>query len=119
MFVELAYTPWIYRLDGAGRRLETHTGLAVVESKRVYLDERGDLLFISEHGPGKLLDTDLPAMIDRFTDADALAAALAHFQPGEVKGLGFRWQGRVLPVETLTRANASVALRFVAKPTPE
>jgi len=58
VYCELAYTPWIYRLDGHNA-VVTHTGLAAREISGIYVDEHGNVLLTSEHGIGLLDDRDI------------------------------------------------------------
>jgi hypothetical protein len=69
VFVELAYTPFIYRATGAAAlALETHTGKPATALTGAWLDESGALVVETEHGVGVVHDRDLdmllPAMID-------------------------------------------------------
>ncbi len=68
VFVTLDYTPWVYFVDGT--RLHTHTGLEVARVDRVCLDENGQLLLRTEHGPGIVCDRDLDAVAHWFCDRD-------------------------------------------------
>ena len=58
VYCELAYTPWIYRLDGHNA-VVTHTDLNAREISGVYVDEHGNVLLTSEHGVGLLDDRDI------------------------------------------------------------
>ena len=61
VYVTLDYTPLVYRIVGAHPlSFETHTGVACAVVQAVWMDEAGDLLLVTEHGPGLLLDRDLP-----------------------------------------------------------
>ena len=69
VFVELAYTPFIYRASGEPiLALETHTGKRATAVSGAWMDENGALVLETEHGVGVVhdhdLDTLLPAMID-------------------------------------------------------
>ena len=69
VFVDLAYTPFVYRATGeALSALETHTGKRATLLSGAWMDEHGALVVETEHGVGVVhdhdLDTLLPAMID-------------------------------------------------------
>ncbi|MCZ4305326.1 DUF2946 family protein [Zoogloeaceae bacterium G21618-S1] len=65
VFVSLAYTPWVYRLDTNGE-LTTHTGERIAEPTAAWLDEEGSLLISdSSDQIGLLHDADLALMIER------------------------------------------------------
>jgi hypothetical protein len=68
VFVDLEYTPWVYRFDGSGA-LKTHTGLAVQGLRRLLIDESGTLLVDAGSGIGVLHDADLLAVIARLVNA--------------------------------------------------
>jgi hypothetical protein len=68
VFVALDYTPWVYRLDDAGKAFLAHTGTAPRALEAAFLDDAGALLLKTEMGIGVLLDRDLPAVLERLTD---------------------------------------------------
>ena len=68
LFVALDYTPWVYRLDDAGRGFLAHSGAAPRAIEAAFVDDSGSLLLASELGIGVLLDRDLPAVIERLSD---------------------------------------------------
>lgn len=93
VFVALEYTPWIYSLDSSGQHLVAHTGAAAGAPREAYLDDRGGLIVVCAPGPGAVLDRDLAALAERFSDP----------------------AGRPLEFETLIRKTAagqSVSARF-------
>ena len=69
VFVALDYTPWVYRLAGAGPGILAHTGAVPRALEAVFLDDAGALLLETEIGIGVLLDRDLSAFLERLTDA--------------------------------------------------
>ena len=69
VFVDLAYTPRVYSLDGRGK-LADHTGLSVSEITGARIDEDGNLLLITERGIGLLSDRDLEPISHRLCHAD-------------------------------------------------
>jgi hypothetical protein len=62
VFVELAYTPLVVRLDG--QALFDHCGRPFA-ADRAYLDDEGSVLMLGEQGLGLLDDRDLAAYADR------------------------------------------------------
>ena len=87
VFVDLAYTPWVYSLDGRGT-LVTHTGRGCGAVGGAWLDEAGTMILAGEPGPGMVDDRDLMALSDRLVDErgrpaeDALVAAFIESPPG-------------------------------------
>ena len=67
VFVELAYTPWVYSLDGRGT-LVTHTGLDCGSIESAWIDEAGTMILAGEPGPGIVDDRDLLSFSDRLVD---------------------------------------------------
>lgn len=102
-FVDLAYTPWIFRLSGEGQFV-THTGLCCLQPQTVYSDDEGNLLLLGEMGLGLIDDRDLDPITEMF-----------EFLSDEVVA-GCRYQGRLLPLQTLRRAGVSRTFGF--DPTP-
>jgi len=71
VYVSLAYTPFVYRIAQVHPlAFETHTGAACTNLQLAYLDEGGNLLLVTEHGPGLLLDRDLPRALEALSYAD-------------------------------------------------
>ena len=68
VFVALDYTPWVYRLDDAGRGFLAHSGAAPRAIEAAFVDDTGSLLLASDLGIGVLLDRDLPAVIESLND---------------------------------------------------
>lgn len=110
VLVDLDYTPWVHRLDGAGR-LRTHTGLAVGALAGAWLDEDGALLLAGAHGVGVVDDRDLAALAAALVDERGAPAS----DPGTAAGL--RWAGATVPLGRLRVAE--VAGRFGFVPHPE
>jgi hypothetical protein len=63
VFVDLAYTPMIYRLQPQGQ-VSAHTGASAHEAKAAWVDEHGDFLLETELGIGLVSDRDLPILVD-------------------------------------------------------
>lgn len=64
VLVALDPTPWIYRLQDEGARVETHTGQKPANVSGAWLTDDGGLVLATELGVGLLHDRDLGA-IDR------------------------------------------------------
>ena len=105
VFVSLSCAPWVYRSDGAGGFV-THTGLRVSGLSRVLSDEQGNLLLVTEHGPGLLEDRDLAALTERIIDDGA--------EPPKLKLVS---DSGVLPVEHVQ--SRELAHAFGYKPDPQ
>src|SRR5215831_17659959 len=59
VFVKLAYTPFIYRIEPAVSRnlaIRAHTGRIAYSTRAAWMDERGDLLVETELGAGLIED---------------------------------------------------------------
>jgi hypothetical protein len=69
VYVALAATPLIYRLDAAGR-LQAHTGAHPALLRCAYADEDGRLYLETELGIGLIASEDLPRCAERIADAD-------------------------------------------------
>jgi hypothetical protein len=71
VFVQLAYTPLVYR-TGAGDELAfvAHTGQTAEQVRGVWLDEQGALLIETELGIGLLHDQDLAQVLAHLTLRD-------------------------------------------------
>ncbi len=122
VFVQLEYTPWVYRL-GADEALCTHTGERVARIDGVYVDDDGNLLLDAPKGIGVVDDRDLVAFSAHLQmdhgggDAEGIEAAVLAAQSGSESDLVLRWRDRILKVDHAPRA--SVASRFGFNPNPE
>lgn len=119
VFVTLAYTPWVLRLETDGR-LTTHTGADAGRVDAVFIDEEGNLLLHTERGLGLLDDRDLPAVlaqcrVDDGTPADDALTALMDGETGSERAApAVRWRTQVLqPIR-----RDEVARRFGFVPDP-
>jgi hypothetical protein len=92
VYVSLEYTPQVLRLaDGAGLDLITHGGLqvqrdwpqALRQGTGGWVDEEGNVLIDTEHGPGVIDARDLTAFAARI-EAAGLLGALQPIQRAEV-----------------------------------
>lgn len=122
-YMALNYAPWILRSTNDVQALETHTGLAVQCIEGVYLDEHGNLLLRTEHGPALLADTELDWALQRLrigqgaVDETSLQAAL-ELPSGSMTRLSLAHQGRSLPVCRLDEAQVPIHFAFEREPRP-
>lgn len=121
VFVDLAYTPWVYSLDGRGA-LVTHTGRACGAVERAWIDETGALILTGEPGPGVVDDRDLSTLSDRLCDAsgtpveDDLVAAFVASSPGSEPELRLAHGGVGIRVGRIGSDDLAAFLGFVPHP---
>jgi len=112
VYVTLAYTPLVYRIASARPlSLETQAGSACASLKSAWMDEAGNLLLVTEHGPGLLLDRDLPAALEALAYADGHALEeerlLALMEPGDdAAGVYFNTGTASLPLALISSTDA-------------
>lgn len=119
-YVSLDTTPVILSVEAA--RLVTHTGLPADDVQHAFLDEEGSMVFLTEHGPGALVDNDLEWALARMrgTEDDIesqLDAALA-MPSGVITTLVLWMDDRSVPVTRLDKAIAPTHLGFQRDPQP-
>ncbi len=118
VFVALDYTPWVYRLDDAGKAFLAHTAARPRELRAAFLDDAGMLLLQTELGVGVLLDRDLPAVLERLADdrGRAVERRLEDVaQGGEVRVV---LDGKTIPLAFVHAADLPRRFGFVARPAP-
>ncbi len=113
VYVSLDYTPWIYRLDGAGASFVAHTGAIPGNLDAAFLDDAGALLLHTELGVGAVLDRDLPALVERFGDFSAIVERVSR---GESTKLML--QGNSMPLAAIRAADVPARFAFVPRPRP-
>jgi Protein of unknown function (DUF2946) len=124
VYVDLAYTPLVYRIARANPlSFETHAGVACAELRAAYMDEAGNLLLVTEHGPGLLLDRDLPRALEALCYAEGHALEeerlLALIEQGnDVAGVYFNTGAVSVPLEAMRSENAPRRLGYVRAPRP-
>lgn len=124
VYVELAYTPYIYRIARAHPlSFETHTGSACATLRAVCMDENGNLLLVAEHGPGLLLDRDLPRALAALVYADGHALEeerlLALIETGsDAEGVYFSTGELSLPLALIKSDEAPARFGYVRAPIP-
>ena len=121
VFVDLAYTPWVYSIDGRGT-LVTHTGRDCGAIESAWLDEAGTLILAGEPGPGIVDDRDLMALSDRLVDAhgrpveDELVAAFIASRPGSEPELRLEYAGTRVRVGRIDSSEVATYLCFDPHP---
>jgi len=121
VFVDLDYTPWVYRL-GADRTLETHVGEPVHDLTGAWLDERDQLLLVSERGVGIADGDALFALLESLEDATGQLPAVEALEAARAEGvqsINLRWGGRRLPLQFIESTHAPGRFGFIPKPRDE
>ena len=121
VFVDLAYTPWVYSLDGRGA-LVTHTGRDCGAIARVWLDEAGTMILLGDPGPGLVDDRDLMVLSDRLVDRrgrsieDECVARLIASQPGSEPEIRLEYLGARIRLERIDSGAVAELLNFDPRP---
>ncbi len=125
VFVDLAFTPWIYRLAGDDA-LTTHTGEPAPSVESAWLTEDADLLLVSERGAGAVDDAALFALSDRIRGLDgrpmdeaALERAILDAEPRADIGVRLMWRGERTPVGFMPKRLVPERFGFVPRPRPD
>ena len=124
VYVTLDYTPLVYRIASAHPlSFETHTGAACTSLQAVWMDEAGNLLLLTEHGPGLLLDRDLPRGLEALSYADGHVLEeerlLALLEAGDdPAGVYFNTGGASLPLTLIRSDEVPQRLDYVREPQP-
>ena len=124
VYVTPAYPPLVYRIAGAHPlSFETHTGVPCVDLQAVWMDEAGNLLLLTEHGPGLLLDRDLPRGLEALSYADGHALdedrLLALIEEGDdAAGVYFNTGAASLPLTLIRSEEVPQRLGYVREPRP-
>ena len=107
VFVELEYTPWVYRYQ-ADDGFTTHTGIKRNDIEAALLDDEGNMLLVSGLGIGVLDDRDLAACSNliQLDDLDDLPKSID-------------WQGKCIIFDHIKRPNVRRAYRFDPNPEPD
>lgn len=124
VYATLAYTPYVYHIaHDHPLRFETHTGLSCASLQAAWMDETGNLLLLTEHGPGLLLDRDLPRGLEALSYADGHALEeerlLALIEEGDrAAGVYFNTGAASLPLTLIRSEEAPQRLGYVREPRP-
>ena len=114
VFVDLEYTPLIYRFE-LGGTLVDHMGRPQGTPSAAYLDEEGNVLLRLQAGIGLLDDRELAAFLADFRELIEPAAGNTLPTPGTPGKLAGTWRG--LLVRTIRRADVSSMFGFNPNPT--
>ena len=124
VYVRLDYTPYVYRIAGAHPlSFETHTGRPCAELRAAWMDEAGNLLLLTEHGPGLLIDRDLPRGLEALCYADGHMLEeerlLALIEEGDdATGVYFNTGAASLPLTLIRSEEAAGRMGYVREPRP-
>ena len=124
VFVDLAYTPWVYSLDGRGA-LVTHTGRGCGAVRSAWIDEAGTMVLLGEPGPGIVDDRDLLALSDRLVDGhgqpvdDETVDRLVASPSESESALRLQYGGARIPVGRIESGEVAERLHFDPHPTEE
>jgi len=124
VYVTLAYTPLVYRIaNPQPMSFETHTGVDCVSLQAAWMDEAGNLLLATEHGPGLLLDRDLPRALEALSYEDGHALdeerLLALIEEGDdAAGVFFNTGAASLPLVLIRSEEVPQRLAYVREPRP-
>ena len=110
VWVELAATPWVLRIDSNG--ITTHTGRMVKSLTAVWLVDGEHLCLMTEHGLGLVDDRDLPTMIDHLHSADGSTPD----DPGTSNALFLQGFGPPTPLQRCRDVDLPVIGRFTRQP---
>ena len=122
VYVTLDYTPLVYRIARAHPlSFETHAGAPCANLQAVWMDEAGNLLLVTEHGPGLLLDRDLPRGLEALSYADGHALEeerlLALIEEGDdAAGVYFNTGAASVPLTLIKSDDAPQRLGYVREP---
>ncbi|MCB1909027.1 MAG: DUF2946 family protein [Rhodocyclaceae bacterium] len=117
VFVALAYTPWVLRLEDEA--LIRHDRRPFAEPRQALVDDLGSLLLLGDAGVALVDDRDLPAMLDRLCDDHGRRLPDARVEAaltGDTRACRILVDGRSLPLEAIT--HEAVAVRFGFEPDP-
>jgi len=128
VYVELAYTPFVYRTrPSEDKRLsiETHTGQPLTALCGAWIDESGALLIDSEHGVGVIHDSDLemtlPSLVDQDGAAladDTIENAMSILQDGGPAPIWLALGSSNVRVESIRSVSVAARFRFNPRPAP-
>jgi hypothetical protein len=128
VFVDLAYTPYVYRIvsaEGAPLALEAHNGSPVAAVGGAWIDENGATLLQTEHGVGIVHDRDLDRLPPCLTDADGNPLAEAVLdelmdlaQQGRAAPLWLKFHESRIRIEPIVSGDVARRFDFVARPEP-
>ena len=120
VFVTLEYTPWIYRLDSSGQHFVAHTGASAGVPREAYLDDQGGLIVVCAPGPGAVLDRDLAAVTERFSDVAGhsldFEGLIGNTRAG--RSVRVRLAGTEVMVGTIRAKELAARFGYIERPAP-
>ena len=115
VFVELAYTPWVFRRGGGG--FVSHTGEPAGQLNAIYLDEEGSVLLETSLGIGLLSDRDLAQFLAECHDEnEQLVSDDAFVRLMETGSGDIRWQN--LNLQSIATVDTKKRFNFNPHPQP-
>ncbi|MBI4290752.1 MAG: DUF2946 family protein [Betaproteobacteria bacterium] len=120
VYVALDYTPYVFRLDESGTVFLAHTGASAGRVKRAFFDEEGSLILSAELGVGVVLDRDLAATLEHFSERDGqpLDAETLFRRVRAGERLAARLMGSEVAVSSVRAKEVPSRFGFVARPEP-
>lgn len=128
VFVDLEYTPLVYRLTGEDTStpvIEAHTGARSKSVTGVWIDDEGTLLLETEHGVGLLHDRDLDRVLSRFSDEESTSLSenlledlMERVRSGEAVPMWFKLGDSQIKVGSIESRNVPSRFHFTAHPLP-
>jgi hypothetical protein len=128
VFVDLDYTPLVYRLQpqAAGRiAVNAHTGVSAGDVRAAWIDERCDILLQTNLGIGVVVDRDLPLLAERLQQrsgeapGDAVLEQLAAGgASGDVEDLTLGLDERRVALVRIRSDEVAAHFGFDPKPRP-
>lgn len=115
VFVRLASTPWVFRMQSTGP--VAHTGQDAGTVSAVFLDDEGSILLDTALGIGLLDDRDLTAFLAECVNADGAPASEAQFM-ATLNGQPDVTFWRGLRLQPIAAVNLKFRFKFEADPQP-
>ena len=125
VFVELAYTPWVYIAPDAAQpcALLTHTQQPVREVRSAWIDDSGALLLSTEHGIGLMHDGDLESLLPLFVNAggnavdeDMLETLFEQCAHAQAVQLWFQFDRARVKINPVRAAEVAQQFNFQSQP---
>ena len=125
VFVELEYTPLVYRATMSSEvALKSHVGHTPASLSGAWLDENGSLVIDTECGVGVMHDQDLEYLMGAFVDISgnsvpeaALEIGLERTQQGHHSQLCLEYRGSTVIIEPLQSREVHSRFKFDPSPT--
>jgi len=128
VFVDLEYTPLIYRVvveGGTVTALESNLGTPAARFQGAWMDEDGSLLLLTELGVGLVHDSDLPALLPGLLDIDgnpipdtAIEQIMDAFQQGLEAPLWLKVRDTTAKIGAIRSDAVAARFGFIPAPRP-